>query len=624
MTDSVETGDMAISDGRQEGWSVAESASSRWGAYFKGIEARLLLGTGIVILVLQGAMIAGLLYGFSVFNADQDARAQLYRDLNSSLRQQVFKLQNDYQAIPERLEVDPLKAVAAYLESHSYETYEYPTRDDWASLLGRSGRRDVGKRGTPVVRENSGKPSIFVGQFDDEGNFTEVVLEHRLESGDASTVEQEIRDIVAASSGPDALANQVLILKNYLADANLEADNVRNQITYAVDEITAAENEIDTLTKWMRHGILIGSGVTLVVLILGTSLIGRMLITKPLTRLTRTAKQVTDGEEVEVPDLERVDELGTLARRIEQFRVALAENIALRREREQDHAIHMERVRSREAAIENFGTTIEKIVRDLSAASRELKGQADDLEASVESTANQAGVASSSAEAAAQGGERISAASVELEQAVRLISENVEQSKAAAGSAVEQAEEADKIIARLSDTTDAIGRVADFINDVAEQTNLLALNATIEASRAGEHGRGFAVVASEVKNLATQTRNATDQIAQQIRDIRGVANETIQRFKMIGERIEELDRGSRDIDDAVDAQARVSAGISDSARTADEQVRSALRAVQEVSGLADRNRDVASNVTSASARIEQTSQRLAASLDELVAALGKT
>ncbi len=71
-------------------------------------------------------------------------------------------------------------------------------------------------------------------------------------------------------------------------------------------------------------------------------------------------------------------------------------------------------------------------------------------------------------------------------------------------------------IRQLSDNSAEIGEVIKVISDIAEQTNLLALNATIEAARAGEAGKGFAVVATEVKNLATQSARAAENIAQRI------------------------------------------------------------------------------------------------------------
>jgi GAF domain-containing protein len=115
--------------------------------------------------------------------------------------------------------------------------------------------------------------------------------------------------------------------------------------------------------------------------------------------------------------------------------------------------------------------------------------------------------------------ERLHTAGEELVVSIEEVERNVIQATAVASEGQKLVVATDADIAGLGESSQEIGKVVRSIQTIASQTNLLALNATIEAARAGQAGKGFAVVASEVKELASETARATQDVEERVSTI---------------------------------------------------------------------------------------------------------
>ena len=193
---------------------------------------------------------------------------------------------------------------------------------------------------------------------------------------------------------------------------------------------------------------------------------------------------------------------------------------------------------------------------------------------------------------------------------VNEISRQVQESSRIAGDAVNQAQKTDARINELSQAAGRIGDVVKLITAIAEQTNLLALNATIEAARAGEAGRGFAVVASEVKQLASQTAKATEEISAQIAGMQTATQDSVAAIKTIGGTIGRISEIASTIAAAVEEQGAATQEI---ARNVGE---AAKGTAMVASNITDVNRG-AGETGSASSQVLSSAQSLSSESNHL-------
>ncbi len=361
--------------------------------------------------------------------------------------------------------------------------------------------------------------------------------------------------------------------------------------------------------------------VAIVSLIIGFAIFITRRVVQPIRTLAVGIEQISKGVfDVNIPGLERRDEVGEIGRAVEVLRGNSQEMVRLQ---DEQVTIRLQAEQERKTAFQNVADELERVVGQIagavSATSEELQASARGMSIMAEQTSNRSGQATQASQVANDMVEAVAAAAEELSASVTEIGSRVKESARIAGVAVTEANDAASKVTTMSEAARRIGDILRLISDIAGQTNLLALNATIEAARAGEAGRGFAVVASEVKNLAEQTSKATAEIEAQISTVQRATDEAVSAITGIASTIGHMNEISNTIASAVSQQSAATDEIASSIARASEGARDASENMIEVNQTAAETGSAASQVLGASTELSRTSSELRVATDTFVA-----
>ena len=405
-------------------------------------------------------------------------------------------------------------------------------------------------------------------------------------------------------------------LSNGFANLEPQLDDLVTNIKALDSSATQSEN---TIRAEARIQMAIAFAVITIITVLLAWFIGRG-IARPVSRITVAMKAVAAGElDTAIPYTENTNEVGDMAKALEIFAMGLAETERLRSERTAtDEATAERRLVERRRLADEFQSTMGALADRFARSSAEVADAARVLSETAEATSGQAQSVTGAAQLASTNVQTVAASAEELTASIREINEQVAKSAGIAGEAADEATRTEGNVRALSDAALRIGDVVSLIRAIAEQTNLLALNATIEAARAGEAGRGFAVVASEVKQLASQTAKATDEIGEKIGEIQVATNETVAAIGRITSTISMIREVTASIAGAVEEQGAATGEIAENTQRAAEGTQAVTGTIAVVGQAAQQTGLASNHLSELSAELEHQSADLQSEVAKFV------
>lgn len=364
-----------------------------------------------------------------------------------------------------------------------------------------------------------------------------------------------------------------------VSEAVLPLRDIRDAESKHIEENSASQ---ETALTTAMVTLVIG-GIMLIGVAVGLAMLLSRLIARPITALTHTMAQLARGNnDIAVPDTDRGDELGDMARAVLVFRDAAVAKLVADRDRQEAMAeigkkLHglseadlTVRLHGLPEAFQALAEDFNNAMGTLSDAMCTVRGSVDAITSNSNEIRQAASDLSKRSEQQASSLQESAAAMDEITNIVRQSAELAVNANSAMSATRVEAEQGGAIVSKAIDAMNGIdqasqeiAKIITVIDSIAFQTNLLALNAGVEAARAGDAGKGFAVVASEVRALAQRAAEAAMDVkarifsaTEHVKSGVGLVDETGQALTRIIERVASVSEAIGTIAESSESQSR--------------------------------------------------------------------